>query len=85
MPRSFSPLFFLKWLYVLLNIVQLLSTSVHVVSPWYVKTLEAFFSFHSTESSTTLPRPRSTVLEEVAPEQDLAEILDSQCPSFFAT
>jgi hypothetical protein len=48
-PRSVSPLFFLKWLYVLLIIVQLLSTSMHVVSLWYVETLEASFSFHSTE------------------------------------
>ena len=29
-----SPLFCLKWLYVLVMIVQLLSTSVHVVNPW---------------------------------------------------
>jgi hypothetical protein len=35
-PRSllFFPLPCLKWLYVLLMIVQLLSTSVHVVNPW---------------------------------------------------
>ena len=50
-PRSFYTLFFRKWLYVMLIIVQLLSTSVYVVSPWYVKTLEASFSFHITECS----------------------------------
>jgi hypothetical protein len=35
-PRSllFFPLPCLKWLYVLLMIVKLLSTSVHVVNPW---------------------------------------------------
>ena len=33
-PLLFSPLFYLKWLSMLLMIVQLLSTSVHVVNPW---------------------------------------------------
>jgi hypothetical protein len=51
-PLSFSPLLFLTWLYVLLIIVHLLSTAVHVVSPWHVKTVEASFSFHSTDCST---------------------------------
>jgi hypothetical protein len=52
--RSFSPLLLRTWLYVLFIIVQLLSTSVHVVGPCYVKTLEASFSFHSTDCSSTL-------------------------------
>jgi hypothetical protein len=40
-PCSITPFLCLTWLYALLIIVQLVSTSVHVVSPWYVKTLEA--------------------------------------------
>ena len=51
--RSSFPLLLRTWLYALIIIVQLLSTSVHVVSPCYVNTLEASFSFHSTECSTS--------------------------------
>jgi len=38
-------------------IVQLSSTSVHVVNPWSVKILEAAASFHITECSTTRTYP----------------------------
>jgi hypothetical protein len=56
-PRSlFFSLPCLKWLYVLL-IVQLLSTCVHVVNPWYVKILEAAVSFHMIKCSTTRKYP----------------------------
>ena len=44
-------------LYTLLMIVQLLSTSVHVVDPGKVKILEAAVSFYITECSTTRTYP----------------------------
>jgi len=41
----------------LLMIVQLLSSSVHVVNHWYVKTLEVSVSLHIIDCSTTLTYP----------------------------
>jgi len=46
-----------RWLYMLLMIVQLLSSSVHVVNPWYVKTLTVSVSLHIIDCSTTLTYP----------------------------
>ena len=60
--KSFSSLMLLslpcrRWLYMLLMTVQLLSSSAHVVNPWYVKTLAVSVSLHIIDCSTTLTYP----------------------------